>query len=202
MGVTLVDFLRHGEPVGGGGRYRGNGVDDPLSDTGWQQMWNAVGEHGPWQQIISSPMRRCLDFATALSERHALPLAVDRRFREVGLGSWEGRSRAEIVATDQAQYRAFYEDPQNNRPPGFEPLDSFGERVAGGLADLLRDYPGKHLLVVAHAGVIRAVVGSVLKAAPGAWYRTRVDNAAFTRVASDTHGLRLEFHNRPSVPAV
>ena len=32
---TLVDFIRHGEPEGGR-RYRGNAVDDVLSEKGWQ----------------------------------------------------------------------------------------------------------------------------------------------------------------------
>jgi hypothetical protein len=31
MAATTLDYLRHGQPVGGT-RFRGNGVDDPLSD--------------------------------------------------------------------------------------------------------------------------------------------------------------------------
>ena len=37
---TLIDMIRHGEPVGGR-RYRGQ-IDDPLSEKGWRQMWAAV----------------------------------------------------------------------------------------------------------------------------------------------------------------
>jgi broad specificity phosphatase PhoE len=196
MTDTLIDFLRHGEPRGGS-RFRGNGADDPLSDRGWQQMWGAVGDRAPWQQIVSSPLRRCLDFAVALSERDAVPLSVDERFREVGFGSWEGRTRAEIIAADESEYRAFYRDPLRNRPPGAEPLESFGERVAEALAALLQAHAGKHVLVVAHAGVIRAALGFVLQADPVGWYRARVDNGAFTRILANAGGLRLEFHNRP-----
>ncbi|MEK6748901.1 MAG: histidine phosphatase family protein, partial [Pseudomonadota bacterium] len=39
--TTVVDMIRHGEPVGGK-RYRGH-RDDPLSDIGWRQMREAVG---------------------------------------------------------------------------------------------------------------------------------------------------------------
>lgn len=35
--TTRLDLIRHGEPVGGR-RFRGDAVDDPLSDTGWQQL--------------------------------------------------------------------------------------------------------------------------------------------------------------------
>lgn len=201
MADTLIDFLRHGEPVGGR-RYRGDGVDDPLSETGWQQMWDAVGDHRPWQRVVSSSMCRCREFAAALTERHAMALTIDARFREIGQGAWEGRSPSEIIAVDEAQYRAFYANPQRNRPPGAEPLDTFGARVAAALTDLLHDHAGEHTLVIAHAGVIRAALGFVLQAEPVAWYRVRVDNASFTRFRSGPNGVSLEFHNRtPLTPA-
>ena len=192
---TFIDFMRHGEPEGGR-RYRGNAVDDPLSEKGWQQMWNAVGEQRPWQHIISSPMRRCSAFAEALAEECALELSIDDRFREVGFGRWEGLSPDEIIARNPREYTAFYRDPCRNRPQGSETLEDFGQRVAQALQDVLSDYPGEHVLVVAHAGVVRAVLGYILNVEPAAWYRTGIDNAAFTRVRNDRHGNKLEFHNR------
>ena len=199
MTDTLIDFLRHGEPVGGR-RYRGDGADDPLSDKGWQQMWEAVDGGAPWTQIVSSPMQRCHAFALTLQEKLGIPLSVDERFREVGLGSWEGQSPDEIISRNEAEYRAFYEDPQRNRPSGSEPLDDFGLRVASAFRDVLAEQTEGHVLVVTHAGVIRAALGYVLQAAPVAWYRTRIDNAAFTRFLSGAYGIKLEFHNRPRLP--
>jgi probable phosphoglycerate mutase len=196
---TLIDFMRHGEPVGGR-RFRGDGVDDPLSERGWRQMWDAVGESGSWQHIVSSPMRRCHEFAAALGGRRSLPVSVDARFREVGLGSWEGLSPAQLVASRGAEYKAFYTDPQRNRPRDAEPLEAFGGRVADALADAFEAHAGKHVLVVAHAGVIRAALGYVLRAEPVAWYRTRVDNASFTRFLAGEYGVKLEFHNRLLAP--
>ncbi len=199
MPDTLIDFLRHGEPVGGR-RYRGNGVDDPLSEKGRAQMHAALGDACPWDAIISSPLRRCRDFAEALGNRHGVPVSVDARFREVGFGRWEGRTPEQILASDPAEYHAFHDDPLRRRPAGAEPLEAFGARVAEGLDDLLSRHAGKHLLVIAHAGVIRAALGTVLKADPAAWYRTRIDNAGVTRFRVGVQGMRLEFHNRPQLP--
>ncbi|MGD2076500.1 MAG: histidine phosphatase family protein [Gammaproteobacteria bacterium] len=195
MTDTRIDFLRHGEPVGGR-RYRGDGVDDPLSETGWQQMWDAVGDAAPWSRIVSSPLQRCRAFARALSERQRLPLSVEARFREVGLGAWEGLSPDDILRDEPDAYAAFYRDPSRNRPRGAEPLEAFGARVASALEELFAGFAGEHLLVVAHAGVIRAVLGHVLQSEPAAWYRTRIDNAGLTRVRRGRYGARLEFHNR------
>ncbi len=94
MSKTLIDFIRHGEPVGGR-RYRGS-TDDPLSEKGWSQMWQAVDQRHPWQRIVSSPLRRCAEFAEALGERHGIPVAVDARLAELGYGVWEGKSSEEM----------------------------------------------------------------------------------------------------------
>ncbi|MFQ5643809.1 MAG: histidine phosphatase family protein, partial [Thiogranum sp.] len=186
-------------PVGGR-RFRGHGVDDPVSDAGWQQMWNAVGDNAPWTRIVTSPMQRCHAFANALQQRNDLPVEVEERFREVGLGRWEGLSADEIMARNEAEYRAFYLDPQRNRPSGSEPLESFGGRVAEALESVFRNCSGEHVLVIAHAGVIRAALGHVLRAEAVAWYRARVDNASFTRFVSGSYGCKLEFHNRTHLP--
>jgi len=192
---TLIDLIRHGEPEGGR-RYRGHGCDDPLSEKGWRQMWDAVGDACPWTLIISSPMRRCRAFADALAERHGLQVHEDTRLREVGFGDWEGRTRDQI---EPEEYERFYDDPVNNRPVGAEPLDAFGRRVGAALDEAARRHAGEHLLIPAHAGVIRAAIGHVLKTDPIHWYRTRVPNAAITRFHVGKRGPELVFVNRRTV---
>ena len=199
MQETIIDLIRHGQPEGGS-IYRGHGVDDPLSELGWTQMWRAVGEQAPWQQIISSPMRRCRAFAEQLAEKHALPLAIDERFKEVGFGSWEGRKRAEIKQQDRQAYDAFYHDPVHCRPAGAEPLEVFTERVRRAYQDVLQEYSGRHCLIVAHAGVIRAVVAHVTQASPLGLYRIQVNNAGLSRIRHGRYGSMLEFHNNSSLP--
>ncbi len=196
--VTLIDLIRHGEPVGGR-LYRGSGIDDPLSEKGWAQMWAAVGEEVPWHTVVTSPLLRCRAFAEALTKRYGLPLELEPRFREVGFGAWEGRRPEEIERDMPDAYAAFYADPVRARPAGAESLERFGARVAAALEDMLVRHVGEHLLVVAHAGVIRAAMGFVLGATPEAWYRVRVDNAGITRFHHDQSGMRLEFHNRRQI---
>lgn len=195
---TVIDMIRHGEPVGGR-RYRGGGIDDPLSERGWAQMWSSVGDFAGWDAIVTSPLQRCRAFAAELGERLERPVTVEPRLREVGMGAWEGRSPDEIQAQEPAAYAAFYRDPVTQRPSGSEPLPVFGQRVAAALEALLDDHAGRHLLVVAHAGVIRAALGHVLRSDPAAWYRTRIDNAGVTRFRRGEQGIRLDFHNRTCV---
>jgi len=180
---TVIDLLRHGEPVGGN-RYRGQ-LDDSLSERGWEQMWQAVAGRRGWQQIVSSPLQRCQAFARALAGRHALPVRVDARFAEVGFGEWEGRTVAELDALDPGQVARFLADPVTHRPAGAEPLADFIGRVGRGFDELVSNHAGQSVLLVAHAGVIRAVLGRVLEIPPTALYRIHVANAGITRVRTD-----------------
>ena len=125
--TTRIDVIRHGEPVGGR-RYRGHGVDDPLTETGWQQMWDAVGDRPSWHHIASSPLSRCLAFAQELSKKLRAGYSVDDRFKEIGFGAWEGLTPDEILSKDSNALNHFFQDPVRNRPEGAEPLETFSGR--------------------------------------------------------------------------
>jgi broad specificity phosphatase PhoE len=193
--TTLLDFIRHGEPEGGS-RYRGSTVDDPLSSRGWRQMRQAIGSTCRWDLVISSPLQRCLAFARELAACHDLPVEVERDFREVGFGCWEGLNRRQVREMDEEGFLAFYRDPVHCRPEGAEDLLQFGLRVATAFERATTRHAGRHILVVAHAGVIRAVLGHVLQAPAEAWYRVQVDNAGISRFAREAGDNRLLFHNR------
>ncbi|SEM77065.1 histidine phosphatase family protein [Nitrosomonas marina] len=194
MTETIIELIRHGEPVGGR-RYRGHAIDDPLTEKGWRQMWNTVGDCHHWQQIISSPLSRCQAFAIALGKRHNIGVTVEARFSEVGFGEWEGLSH-EIIKTDRFdEYHAFLRDPVNRRPKGAEPLDSFIQRVAAAYDDAVQHHNGKRCLIVTHAGVIRAVIARTVCAAPVGLYRMKINNGGITRIRHTESGGILECLN-------
>lgn len=194
MTETIIDLLRHGEPVGGRA-YRGHNIDDPLSEKGWQQMWDAVGEDLPWQHIISSPLQRCLSFAEALMDMYNIPCATEENFKEIGFGSWEGRTPDQIMADNPKEYQDFYHDPVKHRPQGAEHLDDFIRRVTTAYEKTVQEYNGKHILIVAHAGVNRAIIAHTLQAAPAGLYRINVKNAGISRIKHNELGHTLLYHN-------
>ena len=160
--TTFIDVIRHGEPVGGR-RYRGYSVDDPLTEKGWSQMRTAVQNNPPWQHIVSSPLTRCRDFSMELAAQLQVPCSIDDRVKEIGFGSWEGKTPEQILADDKEALNHFYTDPVNNRPEGAEPLDSFARRVWEAYQDILQQHQNKQVLIVAHAGVARAIIARTLQ---------------------------------------
>ncbi|MFO7604099.1 MAG: histidine phosphatase family protein, partial [Gammaproteobacteria bacterium] len=149
----------------------------------------------PWSQIITSPLQRCQAFAERLAARHDIPCSVEHDFREVGFGDWEGRTPAAIQAENPQQYADFYRDPVTLRPPGAEDLTAFIERVQAAYEHQLERYRSGHILIVAHAGVNRAIIAQALHCAPLGLYRIQVKPAGMSRLSHHEHGSQLLYHN-------
>lgn len=194
MTETVIDLIRHGQPAGGR-RYRGHGVDDPLSEKGWSQMWHAVGNYNDWNHIITSPLQRCQAFAFALGERHGIDVTIESRFKEVGFGEWEGLSHDEIKIGRVTEYQAFLRDPVNCRPYGAEPLDDFIQRVSSAYEEAIERFQSSHFLIVAHAGVMRAIIARTVHASPAGLYRFKISNGGITRIRQTETGGVLELLN-------
>lgn len=196
---TGLDFLRHGEPVGGSQRYRGQ-IDDPLSERGWTQMRQAVAGGRPWTRIVSSPLQRCRAFAEELAGVMGLEVEFNEQLKEVGFGVWEGRTRVEINAADPGALERFRADPLHQRPECAEPLADFLARVGQACTDIVSQHAGEQVLVVCHAGVMRAVFHHALQVPPAAIYDIQVRNAEFSRFRFEKGRYTLLGHGLQALP--
>lgn len=178
--LKQIDLLRHGEPVGGR-KYRGQ-IDDPLSDKGWAEMRAAVDGRDDWDAIIYSPLCRCADFAAELSTTLDIPAVADERLMEIGFGAWEGLTGDEIRADNADALRQFYNDPVNNQPDGAERLRAFYLRVGGAWDEFIETTEYERILLIAHAGVMRAVITHVLKAPLLSMYRMQIPSAGMVSI--------------------
>jgi alpha-ribazole phosphatase/probable phosphoglycerate mutase len=148
-------------------------------------MRAAVADHCPWDSIISSPLLRCADFASEISERHKLAIKFEPQFMEIGFGSWEGKTAEQIQQQMPGALEAFWQDPVNHRPDGAEPLADFKDRIESAWTNLLQHHTGEHVLVVCHAGVIRMSLQYILGMPIENVFRIKVSNAGLTRVEID-----------------
>lgn len=145
-------------------------------------MCSAVGAFDGWNAIYSSPLLRCSEFAQALGERLGVDVYVDERLKEGGFGVWEGRLPSEICAEDPQRLFRFKRDPIEAAPEGAEALSALHDRVGEAWGTMLDRHVGQHVLVVAHAGVIRMLMAHALGLPLENIYRIEVGNAALTRL--------------------
>lgn len=192
--TTIIDLLRHGEPEGGS-RYRGHSIDDTLTEKGWRQMWRGVGSDDSWDMILSSQLLRCSQFAETLGERHGIPVVVNEQLQEIGFGAWEGMTKEQLRQERLDEFNAFYADPLHNTPPGAEPLGDFFRRISTLVDSISAHHAGRHLLLVTHAGVIRAALTHAIGADVACMYRLNITNGGLSRVRIAAGRGQLELLN-------
>jgi len=204
--LTLV-LVRHGETEGESSiRYHGRN-DVPLSDLGRAQMRaarheieNRFGEV-KFNHVFATPLSRAFESATIIAGR-ASGIIVIEDFTEVHFGLFEGLTSDEIQERYPAEFEAWNADrlaPGYTYPQG-ESRAEFATRVQRGLAAMLQSIDADQrseaavVLLVAHRGVIRAIVRALTKAEPivdlgsiqvlerdGEWYPMQIDQIAHLR---------------------
>lgn len=173
-----IDLLRHGETECKG-RYIGK-TDPCLTTEGWSQMRSATTINAFWQRIVTSPLRRCLEFAHSLAIDCAIPLHIDDRLQELDFGRWENQTAEALWQTDADALTQFWRDPWSFHPPDGESLRSLQSRVLAAWRDIIA--MRLDTLVVAHGGPIRILLSSVNRLPPKAILAIDVPPASLQRL--------------------
>ena len=108
-------------------------------------------------RLLSSDLRRCRMLADAIAARLDICPEPDAIWREVNFGAWENRTWDEIRSDDPHALAAWMDDFVTVAPPGGESFHQLRSRVVSALQKIDPE-PFDSLLVVTHAGVIRAAV--------------------------------------------
>lgn len=167
-----VSLLRHGMTQGGD-IYRGH-TDVALTDEGLQQMQQAsVGFAVPVDYLVSSDLQRCAVF----SAMHDQPELLDARLQEMSFGDWDGQLRIDVWRTHSEQVKAFWDNPMVAAAPNGESVTQVQSRATDSLHEHIQHALGqgcKHLLMVTHGGVIRAMLSALLQMQPRALFNLDV----------------------------
>ncbi len=182
---TTVDLLRHGQ-VATPNLFCAP-TNEPLGITGWKQMTVAT-QPGQWDAVITSPSRRCHDFARLLSQRLDCSFEVDERFSEMDFGAWVGQTQEEIWQQEPELMQQLWLQPRRFIAPRGEAMENFIHRVQVGWDDLQADYAGRNVLILTHATVIRVVLARVLDVLYQKSLKFEVGYAQITRVRTYPDG--------------
>lgn len=192
-GRLRLRFVRHGETDWNReGRIQGH-LDVPLNARGREQARQVAEElRGSGATLVlSSDLSRARDTAVVIAEVLGVPLRVVPDLRERNLGVLQGKTAADLGASDGGMgfVSRMVNDPRLH-PPGGEALDAFRERVAAFVRGLVADPPAEDIVVVTHGGVVRAA----LLALVGSDRRdvvARIGNCSVTEVVVDERGARV-----------
>jgi len=139
--VTTIILARHGETDWNRDlRYQGH-ADEPLNDTGRAQARQLAAnlENDQIVAVYSSDLRRASETAEIVASTLGLPISLDARLREIDVGSWRGRTRAEL----------------DRLPWDGEGYDDHRRRVVAAIHEIAHAHGDGNVLVVAHGGTLR-----------------------------------------------
>ena len=180
----LITLLRHGEVIGRPQVLRGRS-DPALSAQGHEQLQRAWQTFTPdITHIVSSPLQRCSSFATQQAQQQQLPLTIIDTLQEIDFGDWEELTLDEARAHHPDCFARFQHDTWNWCAPNGEAYVEFRMRMRQALLQL-QSIATRHLLVITHGGVIRALLAELLALSPSSAACIGVPLAGFCQLWLD-----------------
>ncbi|MDE3016525.1 MAG: histidine phosphatase family protein [Pseudomonadota bacterium] len=133
---------------------------------------------------FASPLRRAVQTAQWLMRScqvDAEQLQLAPELKEQHFGAWEGRYYDEVWKT--AEHSHDWSRPETIRPHGGESFADVCMRVDGWLEWLLAEQDGRSVVIVAHAGSIRAGLRHTIGMTPAQALIFKIDYGSVTRIA-------------------
>lgn len=137
--------------------------------------------------IFSSPLTRCV----SLAELFKRPVIKDSRLLEINFGDWENIP-FDAIEPDALQY--WTDNFVNLAPPNGESFMDLCRRVESLWHELLQ-CEAEQIAVFTHAGVIRALLATILKLPPANAFQFRVDAGSVHKLQHLNHYTYINYLN-------
>lgn len=179
--ITLTSSLivvRHGESDWNESR-RTQGQDDRarLTDRGRAQARSLAEALRPYGRdlVVTSDLTRAVETATVIAQALAIPVVSEPLLRERSYGVYEGGPIDEVTGIVSGVREGVLVDP-DTRPVQGESFRQVVERASEFLARAANEWPDRHLVVVTHGGMVRALRAT--------WFDTPLEGMAWNRVVN------------------
>lgn len=156
--MTTILLVRHGESAANRDNVFAGNYDAELLPRGYEQARltaQYVKENYEVSTVYASDLQRAYNTGKTIADALGLAVTVDKRFREISAGEWEGVLFESIIETHPAEFKKWIEDVGNSSCPGGEKVSELGERVMAALSEKAEENDGKTILVASHATPVR-----------------------------------------------
>jgi probable phosphoglycerate mutase len=192
---TVLILVRHGETSANIDQVWHGSIDTPLTPRGQRQA-ERVAERirttfPGVSALYSSNLQRARHTADAIADALRLSRRSNDDLREYGLGSWEGKSFAELYK-DLGFFDEIRRDP-DFAPHGGETPGGVASRLSGALAQIADDHPGETVVVVTHGGALSMAMGTLLDGHYTDWHAV-MHNCAISEFVFEPKPALLSFN--------
>jgi len=135
-------------------------------------------------EVYSSPLLRCKKLAQCFSEE----ITFDKRLMEVNFGDWELQP---WDAINEDELNTWMADFVAIAPPNGESYVQLSERVNKAFDTIINDSE-KDKIIVAHGGVIRALLASLLQIELKNSFNIKVPYSHVVKLVKDENGIHIK----------
>lgn len=156
---TTILLVRHGKTATTGAVLPGRAAGLHLDDTGRAQADGAgarIGELKKVAAVYASPLERAQETAAPIAAACGLTTIVEPGLLECDFGEWTGADLAKL--RKRREWATVQRAPSAFRFPGGESFSEMQARIVTTLERLRHAHPGKTIVCVSHADVIKAAV--------------------------------------------
>jgi alpha-ribazole phosphatase len=139
-------------------------------------------------RFFSSPLSRCLKLAETFSET----VITDNRLRELDFGDWENSYFDDV---DPDVIKQWADNFVDIGPPKGESFADLHRRAGSFWQDLVT-LDSEQVVVVTHAGVIRALLAHILKLPLANAFQFRIDSGSIHKLQHINHYTFINYLNR------
>ncbi|MDO5977679.1 alpha-ribazole phosphatase [Flavivirga spongiicola] len=134
--------------------------------------------------IKSSPLKRCALLANHLGS----PVLFDDRLKELDFGDWEMKPWNDI---SEEILNPWMEDFVYTRVPNGESYIDLASRINSFFEDIIKSHDKQPLIIVSHAGPIRAFLSSVLNISLEKSFRIKIQYGDVFHLKKEDNSLKL-----------
>jgi broad specificity phosphatase PhoE len=195
--ATRIYLIRHAETTWNAeGRLQGT-RDAPLSDRGRRQVDRLINalRDVRFAAVYSSPLERAHGTARAIAAARGLRATPLDAFREMNQGEWEGRRVDDVAAEYGESLKMWRDSPAETRLPGGETLAEVARRATAAFGEVAGRHPGQTVAIVAHGGVNKTILLTLMGAPLGHHWRIRQGNACINIIDLDAGDARVTVLN-------
>lgn len=196
MKKTKVFLIRHGEASANVQGIPLGQNDSPLTQGGKRQA-EKTGRFlsdKNIQAVCSSDLGRSVETAKIIADRLNLEVKTTPAFRELSLGEWQGLTFEElrersIALTNEMRGKGI--DEKEIRPPGGENTYDHRKRVMTKLEELVEKHLGEEIVIVAHSGTNKVILGAVRDLPVRDYYQIHQSNCSINEIQATSSGYEV-----------
>ena len=180
--MAKLYLIRHGETdYNNALRFQGQ-TDIPLNQKGIEQAEKVAAflKDLPLRAIYTSSLKRARTTAEIIGRVKGLEPQETDALREMSFGIWENMNSKDIQKKYAKEWKDFFASPANTKIPEGESMSDVQKRAYPEVQRILDQYPEGDVAFIAHGGIIRVLICTMLGLDLNRSWHLHVGNASIS----------------------